>query len=168
MEYSLDDIELEYDDFVLKFFSSPPKECSMVSISLDCETIQDLFEKLVLLFKDGLVYFYGDNNKKINLESLSSDQIGHINKYFNSFRVNVNFKVISIKDLENYENEIISVNSKVISYMKSDKALDSTEYKLDLIDILDYKHIMSNSLEDRRFRLRKENYIYIIWFNLLQ
>lgn len=167
MEYSIEEEELNYEQFVETFFSQEPKQSGHVSISLDCDTIQDLFEKLVLLFKDGLVYFYGDNNKKINLESLSSEQIAFINRYFHSFRINVNFKVVSIKDIENYENEILDAKQTVVSYMKKDGSLDSTEFNVELVDLLNYKVLMSDKLEDRRFRLRKENYVYIIWFNLL-
>ena len=167
MEYSIEEQELDYEQFVENFFASEPKEVGKVSISLDCESIQELFERLVLLFKDGLVYFYGDNNKQINLESLNKEQISFINRYFNSFRINVNFKVVSIKDIENYENEILDANQTVVSYMKKDGSLDSTEFSVELVDLLNYKVLMSNNLEDRRFRLRKENYVYIIWFNLL-
>ena len=117
MEYSLDDIELEYDDFVLKFFSSPPKECNMVSISLDCETIQDLFEKLVLLFKDGLVYFYGDNNKQINIEKEKL----HIKKVTSiSNIINLQEKIIELMDEKiKMSQEIIELKSKISDLLKN-------------------------------------------------
>ena len=52
--------------------------------------------------------------------------------------------------------------------MVNEGDIDSTPYKMELIDLLNYKHLMSNRLEDRRFRLRKDNYVYIIWFNMLK
>ena len=72
-------------------------------------------------------------------------------------------------DIEKYENEIINTtNAITVSYMVNEGDTDSTPYKMELIDLLNYKHLMSNRLEDRRFRLRKDNYVYIIWFNMLK
>ena len=100
---------------------------------------------------------------------MTSDQIQHINKYFNSLFIDINFKVLSIKDIEKYENEIINANhTKTVSYMVNEGDTDSTPYKMELLDLLDYKFLMSKRLEDRRFRLRKGNYVYIIWFNMLK
>lgn len=167
--YDLNEKFLDYDNFIEEFFGSEPSEKNSVMVSLDCDNITELFEKLVLLFKDGLVFFFAGEDKKINLEDLSSDQIEHINKYFNSLFMNVNFKILSIKDIEKYENEIINTtNAITVSYMVNEGDTDSTPYKMELIDLLDYKHLMSNLLEDRRFRLRKGNYVYIIWFNMLK
>lgn len=167
--YDLNEKFLDYDNFIEEFFGSEPRSKNSVMVSLDCDNITELFEKLMLLFKDGLVYFFAGEDKKINLESLTSDQIEHINKYFNSLFMNVNFKVLSIKDLEKYENEIINTNhAKTVSYMVNEGETDSTPYKIELLDLLDYKYLMSKRLEDRRFRLRKGNYVYIIWFNMLK
>ena len=167
--YDLNEKFLDYDNFIEEFFGSEPRNKNSVMVSLDCDNLTELFEKLMLLFKDGLVYFFAGEDKKIDLENLTSDQIQHINKYFNSLFIDINFKVLSIKDIEKYENEIINANhTKTVSYMVNKGDTDSTPYKMELLDLLDYKVLMSKRLEDRRFRLRKANYVYIIWFNMLK
>lgn len=151
--------EIEYDEFIKELYSNSPKNPNTVIIDLDTSDINSLFERLITLFKDGLVYFYGNNDNKIDLNMLDDDKISKINKYFNSFSINVKFKVINYKSLEEYKEFIINPNVKKLH---NDK-LDNVE----LNDILDYKSIMSQKLEDRKFKLIKEDLVYIIWFNFI-
>ena len=85
--------EIDYEDFVKELYSNSPKDPNTVIIDLDTSNINNLFEKLITLFKDGLVYFYGNKEKKIDLNMLDDKKILKINRYFNSFSINVNFKI---------------------------------------------------------------------------
>ena len=73
--YDLNEKFLDYDNFIEEFFGSEPSEKNSVMVSLDCDNITELFEKLVLLFKDGLVFFFAGEDKKINLEEEIKKQI---------------------------------------------------------------------------------------------
>jgi hypothetical protein len=168
MNFNLNKKFLDYDNFIEEFFGNPPGEKRTIIIDLETDTITELFEKLVTLFKDGLVYFYSESDKKVSIETLTQKELDHINKYLNSVGINCNFKKVSIKNLEKYENFIIGNGNKSISYMVEEGENNDIYDKCELIDVLDYKYVMSNLLEDRRFRLRKGNYVYIIWFTLLE
>ena len=114
---------------------------------------------MITLFKDGLVYFYGNKEKKIDLNMLDDKKILKINRYFNSFSINVNFKIVNYKSLEEYKEFIIDPEIKNLNMDKLTK--------INLNDILDYQSIMSSNLEDRKFKLIKEDLVYIIWFNFI-
>ena len=149
--------EIDYEQFVKELYSKQPKDPNTVIIDLDQSNVNALFEKLITLFKDGLVYFYGDESNKVDLEKLNNDQILLINKYFNSFSVNVNFKVANFTDIEKYKQFIIEPSIKNLIINDSDP--------ITLTDLIDYKTIASNKLEDRKFKLIKGDLVYIIWFN---
>ena len=151
--------EIDYEDFVKELYSNSPKDPNTVIIDLDTSNINNLFEKLITLFKDGLVYFYGNKEKKIDLNMLDDKKILKINRYFNSFSINVNFKIVNYKSLEEYKEFIIDPEIKNLNMDKLTK--------INLNDILDYQSIMSSNLEDRKFKLIKEDLVYIIWFNFI-
>lgn len=149
--------EIDYEQFVKELYSKQPKDPNTVIIDLDQSNVNALFEKLITLFKDGLVYFYGNESDKVDLEKLNNDQILLINKYFNSFSINVNFKITNFNDIEKYKQFILDPGIKNLNIDKSDP--------ITLTDLIDYKNIMSDKLEDRKFKLIKGELVYIIWFN---
>ena len=151
--------EIDYEDFVKELYSNSPKDPNTVIIDLDTSNINNLFEKLITLFKDGLVYFYGNKEKIIDLNMLDDKKILKINRYFNSFSINVNFKIVNYKSLEEYKEFIIDPEIKNLNMDKLTK--------INLNDILDYQSIMSSNLEDRKFKLIKEDLVYIIWFDFI-
>ena len=46
--YDLNEKFLDYDNFIEEFFGSEPSEKNSIMVSLDCNNITELFEKLVL------------------------------------------------------------------------------------------------------------------------
>ena len=169
--------EIDYEDFVTKLFSEGPKNPGEVIISLEVNKnnkldIRGLFEKLLLLFKDGMIFFYKNEKGEIPLENITKPKIEKLNKYFNSFRLNVNYKVVRYEDIEEYKKYIIDSNKKKITFLEESEN-DNIENiffdikKPELIDLLDYRYIMSCDLQDRRLKLKKDDMVYIIWFSFI-
>ena len=172
--------EIDYEDFVIKLFSEEPKNPGEVIISLEVNKgnkldIRGLFEKLLLLFKDGMIYFYKNEEGKIPLENITKPKIEKLNKYFHSFRLNINYKVVRYQDIEEYKKYIVDSNKRKITFLEenADNTNDNIGNiffeikKPELIDLLDYRYIMSCDLQDRRLKLKKDDMVYIIWFSFI-
>ena len=72
--------EGNHDSFIQFLYSSEPKEKGSIQLELPCSEenkSQELhiFEQLLMIFVDGLKYFYGDENKRVNVENLQEIKI---------------------------------------------------------------------------------------------
>ena len=93
MEYK----EGSHSDFIEYLFSKEPKDKD--SIQLESPPIDPdknmglyIFEQLLMIFVDGLKYFYGVNDK-VNINELSQQDIEKVNKYFISMNYSANLEV---------------------------------------------------------------------------
>ena len=78
--------EGEHDDFIEYLFSNPPKEKGTVKLELPLvEKDKNLglheFEQLLMIFVDGLKYFFGKNGK-VDINKLNSTDLKKVNDYF--------------------------------------------------------------------------------------
>lgn len=154
--------EIDFDDFLEELFKNSPKDKNSIALTLDCDDIITLFERLLSIFHYGSIYLFGDENKKVSLDKMSPDDFMLINKYFNSFGVKTNFKVIRISDYLDYKAYIKGENTSLIFSNPSDN-----NYSRDICmeDIITYKYCTSVNLYDYKFRLYVGDRIYILWFN---
>ena len=58
-----------------------------------------IFEQLLMIFVDGLKYFYGKDNK-VNINELTEDNIKKVNEYFISMNYKIKLEVF--KDINSY------------------------------------------------------------------
>ena len=91
-------IEGSHNEFVNYLYSSEPKNKG--EIQLESDLIEPnknvglhIFEQLLMIFVDGLKYFYKNENGKVDIDKLSRDNIEKINKYFISMNYIVNLEV---------------------------------------------------------------------------
>ena len=94
--------EGDHVDFVNYLYSCDPKPVGSIDLELPLNENKNInlhiFEQLLMIFVDGLKYFYKDENHKVKLVDLSSENIEKINEYFKSmsFIVSVDiFKTIN-------------------------------------------------------------------------
>ena len=85
--------EGSHDDFIQYLFSDSPKEKGEVVLELplldeDKNIGLHIFEQLLMIFVDGLKYFYGEN-EKVDISKLTEENIQKVNEYF----VSMNYKV---------------------------------------------------------------------------
>ena len=86
--------EGNHDDFITYLFSDSPKEKGEVKLELPLnEPGKNLylheFEQLLMIFVDGLKYFYGENGK-VDINLLKEEDIKRVNEYF----ISMNYEVI--------------------------------------------------------------------------
>lgn len=93
MEYK----EGSHSEFIEYLFSKEPNDKD--SIQLESPPIDPnknmglhIFEQLLMIYVDGLKYFYGENDK-VDINKLSQEDIENVNKYFISMNYSVNLEI---------------------------------------------------------------------------
>lgn len=80
--------EGNHEDFINYLYSSSPKPVGSIDLELPLNENKNIhlhiFEQLLMIFVDGLKYFYKDENNKVKLVDLTSSNIDKINEYFQS------------------------------------------------------------------------------------
>ena len=95
-----DDTEFKeghHNDFINYLFSDSPKDVGEVKLELPLNEINKNlglheFEQLLMIFVDGLKYFYGENDK-VDINKLTESDIQKVNEYFLSMNYKVNLEV---------------------------------------------------------------------------
>ena len=97
--------ELDLDELIDTLFNNPPKEPKAFGISFvnkDSMTdLKEVFENLLILFTEGMKILYG-NNDKVNLDTLTENDINNFNKYMNSIGLKL---LVDIRVLEEGINQ---------------------------------------------------------------
>ncbi len=86
--------EGNHQDFINYLYSNSPKSLGEVKLELPLnDPSKNLglheFEQLLMIFVDGLKYFYGENGK-VDINKLNTDDIQKVNSYF----LSMNYEVI--------------------------------------------------------------------------
>ena len=117
--------EGDHRDFINYLFSNSPKNIGEVKLELPLNIPgKNLglheFEQLLMIFVDGLKYFYGENDK-VDIHKLNSEDIEKVNSYFLSMNYEVSLDIFSTM------NEYIF---KYPNYFKDQKHIkEDTELK---------------------------------------
>ena len=89
--------EGSHSQFIEYLFSDSPKDKGVIQLeSTYIEPGKNIglhtFEQLLMIFVDGLKYFYGENNK-VDINKLKQGDIEKVNEYFISMNYKVNLEV---------------------------------------------------------------------------
>ena len=89
--------EGDHQDFITYLFSNSTKGVGEVKLELPLNAPgKNLglheFEQLLMIFVDGLKYFYGENNK-VDINKLTENDIEKVNSYFLSMNYKVNVDI---------------------------------------------------------------------------
>ena len=120
--------EGHHGEFIQYLFSDSPKEKGQITIELPlpegsekCKNIGlHIFEQLLMIFVDGLKYFYGKDGK-VNINELTKEDFEKVNEYF----ISMNYVVV----LEVFEN-MNNYQFKFPNYFKNQEHIKS-ETKLE-------------------------------------
>ena len=90
--------EGNHNEFIQYLFSDSPKEKGMIELELPLlDTNKNkglhIFEQLLMIFVDGLKFFYKDESGKINLSELTEEHILKVKEYFISMNYDVKVEV---------------------------------------------------------------------------
>ena len=96
-EVKTDYKEGSHSEFIEYLFSQEPKEKGAIQLeSTYIEPGKNIglhtFEQLLMIFVDGLKYFYGENGK-VDINKLEQEDIEKVNEYFLSMNYTVNLEV---------------------------------------------------------------------------
>ena len=151
--------EVDDNSFVNMVFKNNPKPLKYYDVTFEAKDSLDLFENLLDIFTKGCVILYGENNK-VNLNKLNMDDFNNLNMYFNSFGINLHFKINHISQISKIDNYVYDY--KPINQNEIDKLyLD----KIDQSDLVNYKFCKTNKLVDYKYQLRSDDLMYIIYFS---
>jgi len=97
--------EGHHEEFIQYIFSDSPKEKGEIKLELPlpegsekCKNIGlHLFEQLLMIFVDGLKYFYGKDGK-VDINKLAKEDFEKVNEYFISMNYSVDLKVFDTMD----------------------------------------------------------------------
>ena len=97
MTDKIDYEEGSHQQFIQYLYSSEPRDRGMIQLeSTYIEEGKNLglhtFEQLLMIFVDGLKFFYGEN-EKVDINKLKEEDIEKVNKYFISMNYKVNLEV---------------------------------------------------------------------------
>ena len=92
--------EGQHEEFIQYLYSDSPKEKGEISLELPlpegsekCKNIGlHIFEQLLMIFVDGLKYFYGKDNK-VDINKLAKEDFEKVNEYFVSMNYSVDLMV---------------------------------------------------------------------------
>ena len=92
--------EGHHEEFIQYIFSDSPKEKGEIKLELPlpeghikCKNIGlHEFEQMLMIFVDGLKYFYGKDGK-VDINKLTEEDIKKVNEYFISMNYEVNLEV---------------------------------------------------------------------------
>lgn len=98
MNPTIDYKEGDHDEFIHYLFSSEPKPKDSIQLELcnEDETkniYHHVFEQLLMIFVDGLKYFYGDSEGKVSIDQLSEQDIDKMNLYFQSMNYKIHLSI---------------------------------------------------------------------------
>jgi len=91
--------EGDHQSFIEYLYSSEPKPVGTIQLesppldNTDKNINLHIFEQLLMIFVDGLKYFYGDSNNKVNVDDLTFDSIDKMNEYLKSMNYGLTLEV---------------------------------------------------------------------------
>ena len=90
--------EGSHEEFINYLYSNSPKEKGIIVLESPLEDKNKninlhIFEQLLMIFVDGLKYFYGNQEGKVTISELNKEDIEKVNQYFISMNYEVKLEV---------------------------------------------------------------------------
>ena len=100
-ETKIDYKEGSHSEFIEYLFSDSPKDKGLIQLESPPNEPNEpnkniglhTFEQLLMIFVDGLKYFYGNSEGKVTISELKKEDIEKVNEYFISMNYRVNLDV---------------------------------------------------------------------------
>lgn len=106
-----------------KIFGNSLKKPGEISLNIDEDMdLKEVFEMLLMIFTEGMKILYGDSNDKVDLGRLTPNDFEKVNKYFQSFGYECNYKIYQ-------PHEINKINFETRKYTNQ-KITNSTKLEM--------------------------------------
>lgn len=159
------DEEVDFNDFIDKMFFEEPREPNSICINCDKKNINELFDKLLRIFTEGVRIMGNDSSIQQTgdiLYNFTTTDIIKLQKYFNSLGYKLNYK-ITHRSIVLKLRAFISNNKKCIF-----KDNDIQNYKniypsqIFVSDLINQKTIQTRKLKDKKtFFSSKDLYFFL-------
>tara|TARA_B100001093_G_C26843489_1_gene1021661 strand:+ start:2677 stop:3198 length:522 start_codon:yes stop_codon:yes gene_type:complete len=158
--------EIDFSDFICNLFYEEPKKPDSVVLNYDKSNLNELFEKLVRIFKEGVRILYGNtsNNTGELLYNMTPKDFEKISKYFESFGFAIQHKVC-------HENVVQKLEAFITGDVKCViKDRDIEKYKLlypseiSVKHLIKYNMIRSKYLHDKTIKFHSRDLYFFIQF----
>ena len=132
MTDKIDYEEGSHQQFIQYLYSSEPREKGEIQLeSTYIEPGKNIglhtFEQLLMIFVDGLKYFYGDINGKVTISELNKKDIEKVNKYFISMNYKVNLEVFPTMNEYKFKHPNYFKNQE---HIKTETKLEDFYYEI--------------------------------------
>lgn len=115
MEYK----EGNHLDFINYLYSNNPQPVGTIELELPLEEDKNIylhiFEQLLMIFVDGLKYFFSESDNRVKLTNLTPENIDKLNQYFQSMNYKINVEIF--KTINDYQ-------FKYPNYFKNQSLID--------------------------------------------
>ena len=115
----------DHNSFIEYVFSENPKQKNTIKLELEPPNPgnnfnKHVFEQLLQIFTDGMKHLYGDEDGKVDIDSLEINSIIKMKEYFESFGIELIF------NMYNQKNYVMKpyIYDKPELYLKSKKVSD--------------------------------------------
>ena len=88
----MNNITIDIDDMINNIFTKEPQDIKSIQLSFDVNDEYELFTILVDILTHGLKILFGDENDKVNINTITENDFKTIEKYFNSFGFDIKYK----------------------------------------------------------------------------
>lgn len=124
--------EGSHEEFINYLFSNSPKEKGIIVLESPLEDKNKninlhIFEQLLMIFVDGLKYFYGNQEGKVTISELNKEDIEKVNQYFISMNYEVKLEVF--KTIDEYKFKFPNY-FKNQEHIKNDTLLEDFYYEI--------------------------------------
>ena len=131
MTDKIDYEEGSHQQFIQYLYSSEPRDKGAIQLeSTYIEPGKNIglhtFEQLLMIFVDGLKFFYGENGK-VNINKLKEEDIEKVNKYFISMNYKVNLEVFPTMNEYKFKHPNYFKNQE---HIKTETKLEDFYYEI--------------------------------------
>jgi len=88
----MNNITIDIDDMINNIFTNDPQDIKSIQLSFDVNDEYELFKILVDILTHGLKILFGDENDKVDINTITENDFKTIEKYFNSFGFDIKYK----------------------------------------------------------------------------
>ena len=98
LKYMTEYKEGNHQEFITFLFSNEPLKENSILLESPLENSTKninlhIFEQLLMIFVDGLKFFYGDSDGKVTISKLKKEDFDKVNQYFISMNYKVNLDI---------------------------------------------------------------------------
>lgn len=156
--------ESTIDEMIVEIFTSDPKGVNTIQLQTDGLELKDLFSMMLEIFTKGMKILFGNNEGRVDLESLTIEQFMEVKQRFRSFGIEIFYQIkpyCSPGDITDvFDEEIDEDNLPDLGKAEEDNV---NSRNLDTLP-----ESAEDKLSDYFYTIHCSNADYKIWFDFVQ